>query len=227
MKNIIRLAFLVLLVATMACEGPRDARSRRGATDDAFSSSTSTDSDNDDGGVTVADNDNGNTTSTDTGTQIPPEIDHCNWSTDGVNGFESSSTHLGSYTFCQAESPGVETDVYLQLQMPISDSQVCVIPTFNNGANSIYVGEPRCLSATDNKRIYKIGLIKNRPGYSNFAITGAMIMKDKAFLYPAPFNQYVLSPDAYLFCANFLDQYGDGSYCQAFSSVAQYKYHQF
>lgn len=226
MKNIIRLAFLVLLVATMACEGPRDARSRRGASDDAFSSSTSTDSDNDNG-VTVVDNDNGGIGTGTPTDQIPTEIQHCNWSTDGVNGFQSTSSHLGSYTFCQARSPGVETDVYLQLQSPISDSQVCVIPTFNNGSNSIYVGEPRCLSATDNKRIYKIGLIKNRPGYSNFAITGAMIMKDKAFFYPAPFYQYVLSPDAYLFCANFLDQYGDASYCTSFSSVGEYKYHQF
>lgn len=227
MKNIIRLAFLILLVATMACEGPRSARTRSGATDDAFSRSTSSDSDNDDGGVTVADNDDGGSGTGTGSSQIPTEIDHCNWSSDGVNGFQSASSHLGAYTFCQAKSPGVETDVYLQLQMPISDSQVCVIPTFNNGSNSIYIGEPRCLSATDNKRIYKIGLIKNRPGYSNFAITGAMIMKDKAFFYPAPFNQYVLSPDAYLFCANFLDQYGDSSYCQSFSSVAQYKYHQF
>ncbi len=223
MKNLIRLMFLVLLVAAMGCEGPRDARSRRGASSDAFTDSNDYSNTGNSGSgdtVTVVDD-----TGSGTESNIPAEIRNCQWSTDGNTGFQSSSSHLGSYTLCQSST--TETDVYLQLRTPVNDSQICVIPTFNNGATSIYIGEPRCLTAVDNKKIYKIGLLKNRPGYSNFAITGAMVMKDKAFFYPAPFYQYVLSPDAYIFCSNFLDQYGDGSYCQSFKTVGEYQYHQF
>lgn len=230
MKNLIRLAFLIILVTAMACQGPRDARSRRGATSDAFTDSTSPNNSNNGNGsgngetIVVEDPGNGGGG---TNTNLPTEIQQCQWSSDGSNGFAASSSHLGSYTFCQAAAPAPETDVYLQMKFPVTDSQICVIPTFNNGPNSIYIGEPRCLTVTDNKKIYKIGLVKNRPGYSNFAVTGAMIMKDKAFFYPAPFYQYVLSPDAYIFCSNFLDQYGDASYCNAFRSVGEYHYHQF
>lgn len=223
MKNLIQLAFLIILVTAMACEGPRNARSRRGATSDAFTDSndySNSGNDDDDDGVTVIDDGTGTTNSS-----IPQEIRHCQWSTDGTSGFQSSGSHLGAYTACQSTTN--ETDIYIQLQSPVTDSQLCVIPTFNNGATSIYIGEPRCLSVVDNKKIYKVGLLKNRPGYTNFAISSVMILKDKAFFYPAPFYQYVLSPDAFIFCSNYLDQYRDSSYCQAFKSVNEYQFHQF
>ena len=54
-----------------------------------------------------------------------------------------------------------------------------------------------------------------------------MIMKDKTYLYPAPFYQYLLSPDAYFFCTRWLDQTGDPSYCNAFKSVGEYIYGSF
>lgn len=157
---------------------------------------------------------------------IPQEIKHCNWSADGQTGFENSSnSHLGAHTICQSQNS--EVDIYIQLKSPVSDAQICLIPTYNSGSSSIYIGEPRCLMVNDNKRIYKVKLLKNRQGYSSFNITGVMAMKDKAFFYPPPFYQHVLSPDAYLFCSQFLDQYGDDSYCQSFKSVGQYVYKQF
>lgn len=157
---------------------------------------------------------------------LPDEIKHCNWSADGQTGFEkSSNSHLGAHTICQSQTN--EVDIYLQIKNPISDAQVCLIPTYSNGNASIYIGEPRCLMVNDNKRIYKVTLLKNRQGYSSFSVTGVMAMKDKAFFYPPPFYQHVLSPDAYLFCSQFLDQYGDDSYCQSFKSVGQYVYKKF
>jgi len=157
---------------------------------------------------------------------IPAEIKHCNWSMDGQTGFSNSNnTHLGAHTICQSQSSPV--DIYIQLKNPISDAQVCLIPTYNSGTSSIYIGEPRCLMISDNKRIYKVTLLKNRQGYSSFSVTGVMAMKDKAFFYPPPFYQHVLSPDAFLFCSQFLDQYSDDSYCQSFKSVGQYVYKQF
>lgn len=157
---------------------------------------------------------------------IPEEIKHCQWSADGITGFQlSSNAHLGPHTLCQSKT--VNTDVFVQVKNPIVDAQVCIIPTYASNNASVYIGEPRCLMLNDNKKIYKVSLLKNRPGYGNFNVNGVMVMKDKAFFYPAPFYQHVLSPDAYLFCSQFLDQYGDPSYCNSFKSVGQYHYKAF
>ncbi|WP_372654668.1 hypothetical protein [Halobacteriovorax sp.] len=170
------------------------------------------------GTVTVGGTDSTTDDSTDDST-IPDEIAHCTWSADGVSGFAESHTHLGEYTFCQSTN---KKDVWIQVKTPITDSQVCIIPTHNSGSSSVYIGEPRCLMISDSKTIYKVTLYTNRTGYTNFSITGAMVMKDKAYFYPSPFYQYVLSPDAYIYCSQFLDQYKDSSYCTAFKSVGQY-----
>ncbi len=157
--------------------------------------------------------------------KIPQEIAHCSWSKDGVNGFPYTHPHIGPYGLCQEKKD--ERKVHLQIKGTISDSQVCLIPTYHSNKRAIYVGEPRCLLIDDNKKIYPITLLKNRAGYSNFKITGVMLMKDKRFLYPGPFYQYLLSPDAFLFCSQWRDQTGDNSYCDSFDSVAQYIDHQF
>lgn len=163
---------------------------------------------------------------TDISNIIPDEIKHCTWSADGITNFQTSSnTHLGPHTLCQSKT--AETDVFVQVKNPILDAQVCIVPTFASNNASVYIGEPRCLMLNDNKKIYKVSLLKNRPGYGSFKINGIMVMKDKAFFYPAPFYQHVLSPDAYLFCSQFLDQYGDPSYCTAFRSLGQYVYKTF
>ena len=159
---------------------------------------------------------------------LPDEIAHCQWSTDGSTGFSKSSSHLGNYSLCQVN----ETDIYIQLQTPVTDCQVCIIPTYNSSSSnlSIYIGEPRCIYITDATKIYKVTMLKNRSGYTNFSITGVMIMKDKMYAYGPPFGTpYInlLSPDAYLFCSNWLSQTGNSAYCQTFVSVGQYVYHQF
>jgi hypothetical protein len=156
---------------------------------------------------------------------IPAELKHCSWSMDGVTGYEKSHVHIGSYTLCKSSLNPL--DVYLQVKTPITDAQLCIIPTTNSGNSSTYIGEPKCLMIDTNNNVYKITLEKNRPSFSSYSLTGVMLMKDKQFYYPSPFNRYALSPDAYLFCSQWLGQTGDPSYCAAFNQVGQYVYHQF
>lgn len=233
---ILKITYLAILITTLtSCfEQPRDRRAVSSTRDQSNpylnnrpsgsvalpgSGSSNEDGQEEDNGDTDLDSPNLDEI-------IPEEIKHCSWSADGKTGFENSSnSHLGAHTICQSQNS--EVDVYLQLKNPISDAQICLIPTYSSGSSSIYIGEPRCLMVNDNKRIYKVTLLKNRQGYSSFDVTGVMAMKDKAFFYPPPFYQHVLSPDAYLFCSQFLDQYGDDSYCQSFKSVGQYVYKQF
>jgi len=156
---------------------------------------------------------------------IPEQITHCSWSQDGIDGFAATNDHIqGAYTVCKSKvgQKSTQLDIYFQAAKVITDSQLCFIPTTNKDSKTIYVGEARCLNIVSNKQIYQITLIANR--YSDSIITGVMIMKDKTYLYPAPFYQYLLGPDAYFFCSRWLDQTGDSSYCQAFKSVGQYFY---
>ncbi|ATH08103.1 hypothetical protein BIY24_09120 [Halobacteriovorax marinus] len=223
MKKCSLLLLLSLFIAS--CDAPRDRRT-------AYSSNSYDQSQgyynlpNSNGTVTTGGSDSSSDDSSDdsddaSDSTIPTEIQHCSWSSDGVNGFAESSSHLGQYTLCQSTN---KKDVWIQVKTPITDSQVCIIPTHNSGSASVYIGEPRCLMISDSKKIYKVTLYTNRTGYTNFSITGAMVMKDKAYFYPSPFYQYVLSPDAYIYCSQFLDQYKDSSYCNAFKSVGQYVY---
>jgi hypothetical protein len=169
------------------------------------------------------------------GPLITPDAEHCQWSSDGVNGYASSSAHIGNYTLCLSSTSAVagSRDVYIQTKNSTFESQICIFPTYNSGTQSFYIGEARCLMIQSNQTVYKVSLLKNRPGYQDYNITGAMIMKDKLNEYPLPYyntqtgNQRFLTPDAYSICINWLAQTGDGSYCTAFQEVQEYIYHQF
>lgn len=223
-----------LLFSVVSCDAPRTQRRVAAGSANDFSlfggplgtttGSTTT------GGTTTS----GTTTGgTDTGS-IPSDATHCSWSTDGSSGYTNGHAHLspnednateGAYTLCQSSTS--ELNVYLQLKNPITSHQLCLIPTYHSGSNSVYIGEPRCLYVQNNTSIYKVSLIKNRTGYSSYPITGVMMMRDKAYEYGAPFYQVILSPDAYIFCSQWLAQYGDTSYCIPFKSAGHYVYHQF
>ena len=164
--------------------------------------------------------------------QIPEQIKHCTWASDGTNGYMFYSAHIGNYTLCQAQVGGVltDTEVYLQVKTPTS-VQVCLIPTYEYSGKVVYVGEPRCLAPSDNMIIYKFNLLKNRTNYtysSNVTINGVMMMKDLPHVFPHPYEGGAhYAPNAYLFCANRYHNYGDSSYCVAFDSAGQYVYHKF
>jgi hypothetical protein len=235
MKAIFTLALAITLFGLTSCDNSgRSSRNRLGNTsnnnptptfvpnnqgqrqaDDSSNSGDSSDDSSDDSG--------GSTGST---VDIPSGATHCEWSRDGSSNYNSTHTHIGDHNICRGSGSNTN-DVYLQLRNPISDSQLCLIPTHNRGTSTIYIGEPRCLMATEAHKIYRVILLPNRTGYQNLSITGTMIMKDKSHFYPPPFYQYVLAPDAYLFCSQFLDRYNDASYCTAFKAVGQYVYKAF
>jgi len=165
------------------------------------------------------------TPTTATANNVPAEVSHCNWSSDGISGYQSSSTHIDKFTLCQSKDS--DTTVYIQVKTPDTAYQVCLIPTYNSGSTITYLGEPRCLYITSATQIYKLTMLKNRQNFTTYLITGIMMMKDKSYQYPSPFYKNILSPDAYMFCANWLEQTNDSSYCQAFEQVGAYVYHQF
>lgn len=223
-KNMKKSSLILLLsILIVSCDAPRDRRTAYSSNSYDSTSSGYVNIPSSTGTVSDGGSDSSSDDSTEETTEssIPSEIQHCTWSEDGSTGFAESHTHLGEYTLCQSTN---KRDVWIQVKTPITDSQVCIIPTHNSGSSSVYIGEPRCLMISDSKKIYKVTLYTNRTGYTNFSITGAMVMKDKAYFYPSPFYQYVLSPDAYIYCSQFLDQYKDSSYCNAFKQIGQYVY---
>lgn len=225
MKKVSIFILLSLLVAS--CDAPRDRRSAySSSSSNSPQSNTSTSGsaiDTSNSGSDSGD-DRDDSTSDDTANTVPEEIRHCKWSADGESNFAESHPHLGEHTICLSTN---KKDVWIQVKNPTTESQVCIIPTHNSGSSSVYIGEPRCLMLSNSKKIYKVTLYANRSGYQNFSITGAMVMKDKSFFYPAPFYQYVLTPDAYIYCSQFLDRYRDSSYCEAFKKVGEYIYKAF
>jgi hypothetical protein len=157
------------------------------------------------------------------------EITHCNWSKDGVKGYQNLSVHIGEYTLClgsKNDKNGI-SNVYIQTKQKEFDSEVCIIPTYNGKEQTFYIGRENCIRIDDNKTVYKVKLKKNSPGFQDFRITGAMIIKDKMYFYPSPFYQNILAPDAYFHCIDWMKKTGDNSYCKAFQDVPQYVFHKF
>lgn len=231
------LLFITILFALTSCFEARNRRAESSGTKNSTSqynpggglilpsSNGGTSSNDDSGSDTTGSDDTVDGDGGDTRLQIPTEISHCQWSVDGNSNYAFNSTHLGFLNICQATTS--ETDIYIQVKDPITDAQVCLIPNHTGSNGSVYIGEPRCLMLTSNMRIYKASLLKNRTNFQNLELNALMVMKDKAVFYPPPFYQYVLSPDAYLFCSQHLDRTGDPSYCEAFRERDQYYYHQF
>jgi len=155
---------------------------------------------------------------------IPTDATHCQFASDGVTGFKSTSTHLGEYTLCQSSTD--KNIVYFQLKTPPknnnNDISICFIPTTSVGTNSIYVGNPMCGYFNDPKSVRKITFIKYSQ-YSNANINGAIFFKDQSWWY---YNSYMMTLDAYITCMNMLAA-GNSAYCTQFKNVNQYVYQQF
>ncbi|MAF77320.1 MAG: hypothetical protein CME60_04105 [Halobacteriovoraceae bacterium] len=223
-----------------SCEAPRTTRtSNNGSTSNSVfnygdgTSSGSLINGTDDEDDDDDDDDDGTSSSI----SIPSGATSCNWSEDGDSDFEMGGAHLaddettpadGAYNICQHGSS--DTTIYFQIKNPISDEQICFIPMFRSTTGqSTYLGEPRCLMATSNNRIYTIELYKNRSGFTSYDINGVMIMRDKSYFYTSPYptTYKLFSVDAYLYCANYLAVYGSDAYCQAFANGGNYVFHLF
>lgn len=224
MKKNLFLTLLTLLALT-ACDAPRTQRALSSSSS-ALRSPANQIPVNLDNSPTPQPNPGSTTT---TNSNIPSDATHCKFSTDGVNGFESTSSHIGEFTLCQSSAD--KNVAYFQLKTPPTnangDVSVCLIPTTNNGSNSIYVGNPMCGYFKNPKDVRKITFIKYT-AYSNATITGVLFFKDLSWYYGYPFNQTLMTLDAYKTCMNMLAYpYFNSSYCTAFKNVGQYVYKQF
>lgn len=228
-KNL--LLTLITLLALTACDAPRTSRALSSKSTSGLTNSNNAVPVNLDNGSSTNTTNPGTNTNPTTPSQsvIPSDATQCKFAADGVNGFESNSSHLGDYTLCQSSTD--KNTVYFQLKTPPTnangDVSICFIPTTNSGNNSIYVGNPMCGYFKDPKAIRKITFIKY-PSYSSATITGAIFFKDLSWYYGYPFNQYVMTLDAYKTCMSMLNYpYYNSSYCTAFKNVGQYIYKQF
>lgn len=156
---------------------------------------------------------------------VPAEVAHCRFSADGKTGYQDSRHYLKEYTLCQSSLN--ELDIYIQLKIPTTDAQLCLIPSNHNGKESTYIGSPRCFSIEDGLTIYKVTIPKDRPGFDKFKLNGILITKNELNFYPLPFGKHLLNTDAFLSCSEILAQTGDKSYCESFISLGEYVYHRF
>jgi hypothetical protein len=227
MKNFIPL--MIIALALTSCDSPRTQRAISSTSYNGLTSS---------GNVAAVNLDNSNSSSTSTTTTttatgattttsvIPTDATQCKFASDGVTGFESTSTHLGDYTLCQSSVD--KSIIYFQLKTPPTNSNgnisICLIPTTSSGSSSIYVGNPMCGYFTDPKVVRKINFIKYAQ-YANANINGVIFFKDLSWYYPV-YNNYMMTLDAYKTCMNML-AYGNTAYCQSFKTVGQYVFKQF
>ena len=219
MKKLIPL--LALLIFTTSCDSPRSQRSIiSSSSGNALNNGTSNNGTTAGNGTDLSSG--GTTTDTTTNANVPDDAKHCKFSTDGVNNFESTSSHLGSYTLCQSSTD--KNTFYMQIKTPpvgsSGDVSVCFIPHTTSGSNSIYVGNPMCGSFTDPKSVKKITFVKYTQ-YSSALINSVMFFKDTSYYYSAPYNRTLMTLDAYKLCMNYLSL-GNPYYCQAYKNVGQY-----
>ncbi len=162
---------------------------------------------------------------------VPSQASHCNWSMDRVNNFEQFSSHLsGRFNICQNQT--IDTNIYFQVQNLNYDNRICFIPLHspNGSYSSIYLGTPQCIFAKSND-ISSIKLQKNRMYYgkylySQYKVTGVMIIQDKSYSFPYPYNIEMNAVEAYIRCMDNLQNDG-GAHCNAFKSVGEYTLHNF
>lgn len=229
---------LTIIFALSSCDAPRDRRltSANSGADLSLTNASAARVDLGTGGTTgTTGSTPGTGSTTTTNPVIPADAQHCKFAVDGINGFESTSTHLGNYTLCQSSTD--KNTMYFQLQNPpktatnpSTDISICFIPTTSSGTNSIYVGNPMCGTFPKSTDVRKITFVKF-PQYQSAVINGSIFFKDLAFNYPYPFNSYVqtMTLDAYKICMQAISTppYYNPAYCQAFKQVGQYVYKQF
>lgn len=215
MKKLI--ALMALLIMTTACDSPRAQRSIVGSKSNGLTSGNNVGVDLG-SGTTISD---GGTTTTDS--VIPTDAKHCKFSTDGISGFATSSSHLGSYTLCQSSTD--KNVFYAQVKTPPvgpnGDVSICFIPHTTSGSESIYVGNPMCGTFTDPKAVKKITFVKYSQ-YTNALINNVMFFKDTYYYYPM-YGKNVMTLDAYKDCMYRLSLIPKNTtYCNSFKSVGQY-----
>ena len=215
---------MALLMITSACDSPRSQRSIVSSKSNGLQNGNNFGIDFGSGST----NTNGDSSAIDSvpmaaDSKIPAEAKHCKFSTDGVNGFASTSAHLGAYTLCQSSTD--KSTFYVQVKTPPvgpnGDVSICFIPHTTSGSESIYVGNPMCGTFTDSKSVKKITFVKYAQ-YTNALINNVMFFKDTFYYYPM-YGKNVMTLDAYKDCMQRLSLVPKNpTFCNSFKSVGQY-----
>lgn len=176
---------------------------------------------------TTTNNTASTTTSTTTATtpttnsNIPTDATHCKFSSDGVNGFENDSIHLGPYTLCQSSTD--TNSFYIQLKNPNVGVNICFIPntTSTQNGQDLYIGNPQCIvPLADAKTVAKLTFYKFSQ-YSNASINSIIFFKDTAYYYPS-IGQNTSTMNMYQLCIDQWQRTGNIIFCNDFKNVGQY-----
>ena len=212
------ISILAMLFLITSCDSPRSKRSVLTSSKSAYNAGTDLTNVPTSGNT---DSTTPTTTPTTGSVVVPSDAAHCKFSSDGVNGFESTHSHIGSYTLCQSSTD--KTVFYVQIKTPpvssTGDVNVCFIPHTTSGSNSLYIGNPMCGSFSDPKGVKKITFVKYAQ-YSGALINSVMFFKDTSYYYPM-YGKSVSTLDAYKDCMYRLN-YGVTTYCTSFKTVGQY-----
>lgn len=219
-----------MIALLTSCVAPRDKKAMYADPFESEANATGS-SDASDGttgsGVTVG---SGDDSSSGNNSNIPSHLQHCKWALDGETGFDkSSNSHIGAHTICQSKSNSNEVYVQIKDLGEDSNARVCVIPTYESGGNSIFLGEARCQFMPNNKEIYRFPLIKNRDygKYQNFPVNSVMVMKEKTYFFESPYYREQITYDAFFICSVNLDLHRDSTYCDTFKTKGEYVYKKF
>lgn len=152
---------------------------------------------------------------------IPDEISHCSWNIYGTGSYENSNTALGNLTVCQSRSTG--NHVFVQVQTPSENVQVCFYPTTEVENTPVGIGIGKCLLLPDSKRIYRVELDVTVQGLG--AMTGVLLVRNDLQSLPQPFQESSgFGTEAFEECSQEMKENQDLSFCQAFKEHGTYFY---
>lgn len=152
---------------------------------------------------------------------IPNEIAHCAWNIYGDGGYESANTALGNLTVCQSSVNS--NQVYVQVQTPSENVQVCLFPTAEVDSTPVGIGVGKCLLLQNPNRIYRVEL--DISVQSLGAMSGVLLVRNDLQSLPHPYDQSSgFGPAAFEECSTEMKDHQDLSYCQAFKEHGTYFY---
>lgn len=150
---------------------------------------------------------------------------HCHWAEPENDHYSHNKPHIGKFNICRSKTN--KTLIYFQAREPITESQLCFIPTSMHRNSPVRLGQTECLWIKTADKIYPIHLKRFRYRNRKFDFDSLYIMKNVAHFYPAPFYQYLLAPDAFTYCTNWQEKENDSSYCMAWNKIEEFVFYEF
>jgi hypothetical protein len=169
---------LILLLLASACDAPQRTRAPvnyitgNNLGDNTFSNSGSgtTNSSGNMGSGQGTNSGQSTGTSTGSGQQSSPGFENCDLSD------KYHTIDIGHFGICQSTQD--ETIFKFRTSLTSNSVKICLIPTYKDGNGaSTYIGNPQCTFTTSNQ-VIQGRLYKDRPGFSNYALNGVIVLKE-------------------------------------------------